>query len=225
MPSKAEFEHMLASNPAALQSLMEALPAHAKKQIGLKWAATELEDEFTKADSNADGSLSWSEFRVWASQAIGRGGGAASPAQAPPTAAQLKALFITSFVPFVGFGMADNTMMVLTGDAIDGSLGLALGLSTMAAAALGNSISNGLGMVLHGTIERYMIALGMPDPRLTSVQSQMRAVKNVKVVAGITGVVTGCLLGMWPLLFLDAGRSDRGEKSADGEAEATPKRS
>jgi hypothetical protein len=77
----------------------------------------------------------------------------------------------------MGFGLVDNAMMIMTGEAIDGSLGLLLGLSTLAAAALGNAFSNGLGMVLHGTIERSAGAIGMPDPRLTLHQRNLSAVK------------------------------------------------
>ena len=43
----------------------------------------------------------------------------------------------------MGFGIVDNAMMVMSGEAIDHTLGLMLGLSTLAAAALGNSFSNG----------------------------------------------------------------------------------
>ena len=50
-------------------------------------------------------------------------------------------------------GLVDNAMMVMTGEVIDTTLGVVLGLSCLGAAALGNAFSNALGMVLHGTIE------------------------------------------------------------------------
>ena len=65
--------------------------------------------------------------------------------------------------------------------------------STLAAAALGNAFSNGCGMFLHGTIERFAGALGLPDPRLTIHQRGYRSVKNVKMAAGIIGVVFGAI--------------------------------
>lgn len=224
MPSPTELAKMLASDPVALHALMDALPADAKKQVGLKWAATELENEFAKADTDADGNLEWSEFRTWANDAM-RDGAERGTSEAPATREQLRALFITSFLPFVGFGFTDNTMMVLFGDAIDGTIGLALGMSTMAAAAVGNSFSNGLGMVLHGTLERYMLALGMPDPRLTSIQNKSKIVKNIRAGAGILGVMSGCLLGMFPLLFLNSGhasRSSEEEAPHEGAAREAP---
>jgi hypothetical protein len=49
----------------------------------------------------------------------------------------------------------------------------------------------GLGMVLHGTIERFAGALGLPDPRLTMYQRGTTPVKNVKMAAGIFGVLVG----------------------------------
>jgi hypothetical protein len=122
-------------------------------------------------------------------------------------------------VPYIGFGLVDNSMMVISGEvravacgracrvpllpsaagpaqAIDNTLGVMLGTSALAAAALGNSFSNGLGMVLHGTIERFAGALGLPDPRLTVHQRASATVKNVRMAAGIFGVLCGCLLGM-----------------------------
>ena len=65
---------------------------------------------------------------------------------------------------------------------------MVLGLSTLAAAALGNAFSNSLGMVLHGTIERFANAIGLPDPRLTVSQRSAQSVKSVRMASGIVGV-------------------------------------
>lgn len=126
-----------------------------------------------------------------------------------------------------------HPLLAITGDVIDSTIGVTLGISTLAAAALGNSFSNGvarlavcreglwswtmamfyplvlagLGMVLHGAIERFASTLGLPDPRLTTFQRRSNVVKNVRMVAGIIGVLSGCLLGMFPLLFLNAPNS------------------
>jgi hypothetical protein len=59
-------------------------------------------------------------------------------------------------------------------------------------------------MVLHGTIERSAAALGLPDPRLTLHQRSLPVVGNVRMAAGVFGVLLGCLLGMFPLLFFDS---------------------
>ena len=40
-------------------------------------------------------------------------------------------------IPFVGFGFLDNALMIIAGDYIDTTIGVALGISTMAAAGFG----------------------------------------------------------------------------------------
>lgn len=59
-----------------------------------------------------------------------------------PSRADLKAVSFATAVPFVGFGLMDNSILIIAGDAIDTSLGVTLGISTMCAAALGNIISD-----------------------------------------------------------------------------------
>ena len=59
----------------------------------------------------------------------------------PPSRAQLWRLALANGVPFVGFGFADNVIMILAGDAIDKSIGVTLGISTLAAAGFGNLLS------------------------------------------------------------------------------------
>ena len=52
--------------------------------------------------------------------------------------------------------------------------------------------------------QRSAGALGLPDPRLTMYQRGLPVVRNVRMAAGISGVMLGCILGMFPLLFMDA---------------------
>ncbi|CAM9152537.1 unnamed protein product, partial [Phaeothamnion confervicola] len=49
---------------------------------------------------------------------------------------------------FVGFGIMDNAILIVAGEYIDLTLGVALGISTMAAAALGNLVSDIFGVGL-----------------------------------------------------------------------------
>lgn len=63
-----------------------------------------------------------------------------------PTHHQLYAVALHQAIPFVGFGIMDNAILILAGEAIDVYLGAALGLSTMCAAAIGNIISNWVGV-------------------------------------------------------------------------------
>lgn len=78
----------------------------------------------------------------------------------------------------------------------------------------------GLGMVLHGAVERFANRLGLPDPRLTAYQRGTEVVKNVRMGASIVGVLLGCILGMFPLLFLNAPPSER-QHSIKGEASSS----
>lgn len=97
--------------------------------------------------------------------------------------------------------------MIISGDMIDSTFGFYLGISTMAAAALGNAFSNGVGMFLHGLIERIGNNLGLPDPALSLAQLKDHNTQLWKTGGSVAGILAGCLLGMWPLLFMDAKRS------------------
>lgn len=201
----AEIARALTSNPDTLPQVLAHLPPATKKTLGLQWAMAELESEFAKADKDKDGALSYKEFYSWAHELIEVG--KPTESEVPPTAVQLRACFVVNMVPYVGFGLVDNTLMICSGEAIDGTLGLLLGLSTLGAAALGNAFSNATGMMLHGTIERSASALGLPNPRLTIHQRSLPIVANVRMAAGVIGVLFGCILGMFPLLFMDKSRS------------------
>ncbi|KAG8460799.1 hypothetical protein KFE25_010854 [Diacronema lutheri] len=170
-------------------------------------ASDELRDEFRRADVDSDGRISWDEFLRWGEQLAAE----SAKDEAPPTGRQLFWLFARSALPFVGFGLVDNGLMVLTGEAIDSTFGVLLGISTMAAAALGNATSNVIGMGAHGTIERLVARAGIPNPRLTPQQLRRPSVHVLKVLGGALGVFAGCILGMTPLLFLNSKKRDDDE--------------
>ncbi|KAJ1628704.1 hypothetical protein T492DRAFT_141735 [Pavlovales sp. CCMP2436] len=56
---------------------------------------------------------------------------------ATPSWQQLKRHALTSAVPMVGFGFMDNTVMLQMGNTLDCTIGVALSLSTLHAAAMG----------------------------------------------------------------------------------------
>jgi hypothetical protein len=209
--SPAALAKQLSADREALEQFLDALPAEQRKHASLRYVASELEDEFERADLNHDGALTFGEFKEWATELV-RDGDERAQVKSPPTPAQLRALFVQHATPYVGFGLVDNSLMVLSGEAIDSTLGFYLGLSCLGAAALGNAFSNGLGMALHGTIERSASALGLPNPRLTVFQRTLPVVKNVRMAAGISGVLVGCLMGMFPLLFMNAPSSHEHRK-------------
>ena len=72
----------------------------------------------------------------------------------------MRKLAIHNSIPFVGFGFLDNLIMILAGEYIDMTLGMTLGISTMAAAALGNTISDLCGIGSAWYVETWATKLG-----------------------------------------------------------------
>ncbi|GAB5358776.1 hypothetical protein AAMO2058_000487700 [Amorphochlora amoebiformis] len=122
-----------------------------------------------------------------------------------PTAWQLRALFMRSAVPFFGFGFVDNVIMITAGEMIDVKLGDTFHLTTLAAAGLGNLLSDVAGIGLGGVIEEGATKLGLPDPRMSIQQLNGRSSRIVRHLATVVGISLGCLAGMVPLLFINSG--------------------
>ncbi|KAL3068012.1 hypothetical protein niasHT_038002 [Heterodera trifolii] len=130
----------------------------------------------------------------------------------PPSPAQMKQLFFVNTIPFVGFGVLDNMIMILAGEYIDFYLGTLLCISTMAAAALGNIISDVAGVGLAHYVEQFASHLGYKHPVLTAEQLESKKVRLTVNVARAFGLTVGCLVGMFPLLFFKTPEK-RAEKS------------
>ena len=126
-----------------------------------------------------------------------------------PTSAQLKNVFFASAIPFIGFGFIDNAIMIIAGDYIDMTIGVSLGISTMAAAGLGNLISDVCGVWAGSGIEKASIAMGFKLPRLSEWQLQHKSTKRYENFGSAIGVTIGCLLGMFPLLLMDANKDQK----------------
>ncbi|KFM72807.1 Transmembrane protein 65, partial [Stegodyphus mimosarum] len=119
----------------------------------------------------------------------------------PPTAAQLRGLAAHSAMPFIGFGFLDNLIMILAGDYIDATIGVTLGISTMAAAGMGNTLSDVAGIGSAWYVERIASKVGVKAPSLTPAQAGMSRSRWCINLGRAFGVTIGCLLGMFPLLF------------------------
>jgi len=50
--------------------------------------------------------------------------------------------------------------------------------------------------------------LGLKDPKLTRAQSGTRQAKLVSTTAAAVGIIIGCILGMFPLLFKEKNKED-----------------
>ncbi|NWT51833.1 TMM65 protein, partial [Hylia prasina] len=126
---------------------------------------------------------------------------------APPSPGQLRHVFFHNALPFVGFGFLDNAIMIAAGTQIELSIGVVLGISTMAGkeanltAALGNLVSDLAGLGLAGYVEALASRLGLSIPDLTPKQADMWQTRLSAHLGKAIGVTIGCILGMFPLLF------------------------
>ncbi|XP_010864036.1 transmembrane protein 65 [Esox lucius] len=120
----------------------------------------------------------------------------------PLTRAQIKYVLLHNAIPFIGFGFLDNAIMIAAGTQIELSIGVTFGISTMAAAALGNLVSDLAGLGLAGYVEALASRLGMQVPDLTPKQVDMWQTRVSSHMGKGIGVTIGCILGMFPLFFL-----------------------
>jgi len=97
--------------------------------------------------------------------------------------------------------------MIQAGNAIDCTLGVTFGLSTLSAAAVGGLISNVSGIIFGGTLESLAKAAGLPHSNLTAAQRNLPFVKRNRLISQALGVFIGCCIGLLNLLFIDTDRS------------------
>ncbi|NWW73884.1 TMM65 protein, partial [Climacteris rufus] len=124
---------------------------------------------------------------------------------APPSPGQLRHVFFHNALPFVGFGFLDNAIMIAAGTQIELSIGVVLGISTMAGKKY-CEIQNHLFLFscsssLAGYVEALASRLGLSIPDLTPKQADMWQTRLSAHLGKAIGVTIGCILGMFPLLF------------------------
>ncbi|XP_034409191.1 transmembrane protein 65-like [Cyclopterus lumpus] len=143
---------------------------------------------------------------------------------APPTSAELRYVLLHNAIPFVGFGFLDNCIMIVAGTHIELSIGVVLGISTMAAAALGNLVSDLAGLGLAGYVEALAYRLGMQIPDLSPKQADMWQTRVSSHSGKAIGVGIGCILGMFPLFFFkdDEKKKAKMEKKENTQAPPAP---
>ncbi|KAK7898204.1 hypothetical protein WMY93_019057 [Mugilogobius chulae] len=127
----------------------------------------------------------------------------------PLTSAQMRNILLHNGIPFVGFGFLDNAIMIAAGTQIEVSIGVTLGISTMAAAALGNLVSDLAGLGLAGYVEALAAKLGLQGPDLTPKQADMWQTRVSAHLGKAIGVFIGCVLGMFPLFFINEDDEDK----------------
>lgn len=126
-----------------------------------------------------------------------------------PALRQLRILFLQSAVPMIGFGLMDNTVMIQVGDLIDSTLGVALALPTLAAAACGQVLSGMSGTIFGGTVEAAATRLGLPVAELSTAQRRLPAARVCATAGATCGVAFGCTIAMLQLLVMDLGKAER----------------
>lgn len=123
----------------------------------------------------------------------------------PPDAKNLILWALLHGTPFIAFGFMDNALMLLAGDYIDSAWGASLGVSTMVACGVGNIIGDVCGIFAASPVEAGIAAgaaaLRLPMPNLSAGQKCLPIARKWKTMGCVVGVVSGCLLGMFPLLW------------------------
>jgi len=132
-----------------------------------------------------------------------------------PTKEQLRILAYRAAIPMVGFGFMDNIVMITAGEAIDSTLGVTLGISTMAAAGFGQCCSDVAGNLSGGTVDAAVSRMKLQHHGLSEDQLDLKVSRMYKLLGGCVGVVTGCLLGMSCLFFMDTDKADRARKAKE----------
>lgn len=130
-----------------------------------------------------------------------------------PTTSQLKAIALHNTIPFIGFGFLDNVLMILAGEYIELKFGAILGISTMAAAALGNWFSDLAGVQTVHYIEKISSLYGVKAPALTPQQVDMSSTRWASNMGKAIGVSIGCIIGMFPLIFYKNPKDETEEDS------------
>lgn len=127
-----------------------------------------------------------------------------------PSIRTLRWVAFTTGLPFLGFGFMDNAILIIAGDAIDTTLGVTLGISTLCAAAIGNIISDLAGIGCAAYIEEFCATkLKLPVPKLSTAQRQLRSVRTASQGGMAIGMTIGCIFGMIPLFFIDSNKAEK----------------
>lgn len=138
-----------------------------------------------------------------------------------PPLTDLYKLSMHQSLPFIGFGFLDNLIMIVAGESIDASIGASLAISTMAAAALGNTLSDVFGIGSAWYVEHWTAKLGVNPPAMTLEQLELRSSRIAANGGRAIGVAIGCILGMFPLLFY---KSPSHEEDEEDEGEESKKK-
>jgi len=186
---------------------------------GSSWKCQEAEQMFGDADKNRDGVIELHELQDWferhrvLAKQLKEQQAQKEEVIPMPTDRQLVYVFLRKFIPFVGFGLSDTGIMVMTAGALDVTVGVWLSLTTLTAAALGNCMSNFVALWVVGFIESVADKLGIPNPKLTRQQGKLPKVHKIRTAGSTLGMSFGCLGGLAPLFFFGMAYQENEEDS------------
>eukprot|EP00971_Amphidinium_carterae_P085614 1694309-Amphidinium_carterae.1 len=93
----------------------------------------------------------------------------------PLSPEKLRLMGLAAALPFVGFGFLDNFIMIIAGEYIDSTLCVSFSFSTMAAAAIGNTLSDLCGIFSGGAVESLAAYFGVEVLALCTSPAQARS--------------------------------------------------
>lgn len=96
----------------------------------------------------------------------------------------------------------DNTIMIHAGHYVDCTLGVTFGLSTLAAAGIGQ-IFSGIGGVIFGDALENIFHRIIPITKLSKAQRNLPRTRTFGLLGGVLGMTLGCTLGLVNLFFVD----------------------
>ena len=137
------------------------------------------------------------------------GGSHAALPPRPPLRRQLVALGVRAGVPMIGFGVMDNIIMLTAGQQIEMGIGAMLGLSTLAAAGLGQIVSDVSGVFSGGAVDALASRLKLQPHGLSQRQLTLPAARWARLFGQAGGIALGCTLGLSCLFFIDADQVER----------------
>jgi Transmembrane protein 65/GAF domain len=197
-------------HPAALQRYLEKLTVQQRSEIHRHLLRQQQQQAPPAAATTCMAAETTTATAATANAAV---------AVAPePSLHDLRLVAINTAIPFVGFGIMENSILIIAGDAIDTTLGVALGISTMCAAAIGNIISDVAGVLLGTFVEDFTQKyLAVPSPVLSDAQRKLRSVRYASQFGCAVGLVIGCIIGMFPLAFMDHSSSNNPNNKNSGQ--------
>ena len=164
---------------------------------------TDFETEFAEADLDNDGHINKTEFKRYLFTLGARDRDEQEIATVTVDGRQKAIYGLNCAVPMIVFGLLDNSIMIIGGDVVDDWIGSSFQLSTLACAALANTFADVFGISIGNTVEKYTGRIGIPQAKLTNVQTELPVMKRISMASASLGILLGCLLGMFPLLFID----------------------